>query len=85
MESGRNRGLWNWNSTKEIRNPVNDWNLDSSSTGKEFGIHSGESRVQDSLGLHGLTWGDMLGDMQLKDLHIKEINGFIAVIDSIPG
>ena len=81
----RNRGLWNRNSAKEIWNPANDWNLDSSSTDKEFGIHSGESRIQDSLGLHGLTWGDMLGAIQLKDLHIKEINGFIAVISSISG
>ena len=81
----RNRGLWNRNSAKEIRNPANDWNLDSSSSDKEFGIHSGESRIQYILGLHGLTWGDMLGDIQLKDLHIKEINGFIAVVDSDPG
>ena len=56
----RNHGLWNRNSTKEIRNPANDWNLDSSSTDKEFGIHSGESRIQDCLGLpymvlHGAT------------------------------
>ena len=52
--------LWNpqiWNTAQGIRNPTNDWNLESSSTDKESGIqyleflfHAMESRIQDCLG-----------------------------------
>ena len=52
-------GFGIWNSAQRIRNPTNDWNLESKFTDKDSltnpvlksGIHSVKSRIQDSLTL----------------------------------